>query len=112
MLHQIKKSFWILFVQQDIQSLQQKTPIVEKSIYVVFSESNDKSPRKEDVLDENTEILTNKMDNLMLKKDPLQNEEEDLKKDDEKEKKIKEPTPSQKDELSKEWSMHMDTQKT
>ena len=80
-----------------------RTLIIEECIYIVFDESNDKSPRKEDVLDEDAEILTNKMDNLKIKNDPPQNEEEDLKKDDEEEEKIKEPTISQKDELFKEW---------
>ena len=43
-----------------------RTLIVEESIHMIFDESNDKSPRKKDILEKNIEILGNKIDNLTL----------------------------------------------
>ena len=72
-----------------------RTLVVEESVHVIFDETNDKSSRKEDVLDDDVDLQ--RMENLILKDAPSKNPEENQTEEEE------EKISTRPDDLPKEW---------
>ena len=103
MLRWMRVSFLdALHLVKHIKVFNKYTLVVKEFIYIIFDEANDLYSRKEDMYEDDAEILENGMKELNLKERSTQDEDEGTK-DTEQEKNTEQEVLQRYSDLPKEW---------